>query len=133
MDTEKLYKALADNTRLRILNIIITSKSICVCQITAILKLNQSNISNHLDKLKQSGIIKAIKNNKFVYYQIDDNFIKEHKKIFEGIKASLEYLKERSSDIERLKYSPKLELGFCESSLIAKEIDKNIKQKVKEK
>jgi ArsR family transcriptional regulator, arsenate/arsenite/antimonite-responsive transcriptional repressor len=67
MDVSEVLKALADPNRLRILNLL-HEQTLCVCDLEAILDLNQSNLSRHLSKLKQAGIVKAQKKALFTYY-----------------------------------------------------------------
>jgi ArsR family transcriptional regulator, arsenate/arsenite/antimonite-responsive transcriptional repressor len=67
MDVSEVLKALADPNRLRILNLL-HEQTLCVCDLEAILELNQSNLSRHLSKLKQAGIVKAQKKALFTFY-----------------------------------------------------------------
>jgi ArsR family transcriptional regulator, arsenate/arsenite/antimonite-responsive transcriptional repressor len=67
MDVSEVLKALADTNRLRILNLL-HERTLCVCDLEAILELNQSNLSRHLSKLKQAGIVNAQKKALFTYY-----------------------------------------------------------------
>ena len=67
MDVSEVLKALADPNRLRILNLL-HERTLCVCDLEAILQLNQSNLSRHLSKLRQAGIVKASKKALFTYY-----------------------------------------------------------------
>ena len=67
MDVSEVLKALADPNRLRILNLLY-EKTLCVCDLEAILDLNQSNLSRHLSRLKQAGIVDARKKALFTYY-----------------------------------------------------------------
>jgi ArsR family transcriptional regulator, arsenate/arsenite/antimonite-responsive transcriptional repressor len=67
MDVSEVFKALADPNRLRILNLL-HEQTLCVCDLEAILELNQSNLSRHLSKLKQAGIVTAQKKALFTYY-----------------------------------------------------------------
>jgi ArsR family transcriptional regulator, arsenate/arsenite/antimonite-responsive transcriptional repressor len=53
---EKIFKALADKNRIRILKLL-EKKKMCVCEIAFALRMTQPNISKHLKKLKQAGII----------------------------------------------------------------------------
>ncbi len=66
----KFFKALSDPNRLRILKML-QSKPLCVCEITAVLKLATSTVSKHLSTLKQSGFIKETKNGKWIDYSIN--------------------------------------------------------------
>ena len=67
MDVSEVLKALADPNRLRILNLL-HERTLCVCDLEAILDLNQSNLSRHLSKLKQAGIVNAQKKALFTFY-----------------------------------------------------------------
>ncbi len=67
MDVSEILKALADPNRLRILNLL-HEEPLCVCDLEAILDLNQSNLSRHLSKLKQAGIVTSQKKALFTYY-----------------------------------------------------------------
>ena len=53
-DNAQLYKALADETRLRILALLLAEGELCVCDIIAALKLPQSTISRHLAYLRKT-------------------------------------------------------------------------------
>jgi ArsR family transcriptional regulator len=66
----KIFKALSDPNRLRILKILQT-KSLCVCEITDILKLATSTVSKHLSILKSTGFIIETKDGKWVNYLIN--------------------------------------------------------------
>jgi ArsR family transcriptional regulator len=56
-----ILKALADENRLRILNLL-RNGELCVCDIEAVLGIKQSNTSRHLNRLKISGMIASKKN-----------------------------------------------------------------------
>ncbi len=68
----EIFKALSDKNRLRILKIL-QKKSLCVCEITEILRLATSTVSNHLNILKQSGLIVDEKDKKWINYRINPN------------------------------------------------------------
>lgn len=67
MDPSELLKALADPNRLRILHLL-EGRTLCVCDLEEILGLNQSNLSRHLAKLRQAGLVSATKRGLFMYY-----------------------------------------------------------------
>jgi len=67
MELVEVLKALADPNRLRILNLL-EDRTLCVCDLEEVLKLNQSNLSRHLAKLKQAGLVSARKQGLFIYY-----------------------------------------------------------------
>jgi ArsR family transcriptional regulator len=66
----KLFKALSDSNRLRILKML-QIKPLCVCEITHILQLAASTVSKHLSILKEEGFITEEKEGKWVNYSIN--------------------------------------------------------------
>ena len=56
VDLVYILKALADDNRIRILNLL-RNGELCVCDIEAVLGIKQSNASRHLNRLKVAGII----------------------------------------------------------------------------
>ena len=65
----KILKAIADKNRLRIVKML-QHKNLCVCEITAVLGLAPSTVSNHLSILKQAEIIGDTKDGKWVEYHL---------------------------------------------------------------
>ncbi len=64
------FKALADETRLRILKLLCEGE-LCVCDITAALEMTQPNVSFHLGILKDASLIKDRKVGRWSYYDLD--------------------------------------------------------------
>jgi ArsR family transcriptional regulator len=69
MSMERLYRALADRTRLRLLNLM-GDDEVCVCFFVEVLKMSQPRISRHLAYLKQSGIVATRREGKWMHYRI---------------------------------------------------------------
>ena len=67
---EQIFKALSDKSRLRILKML-QRKSLCVCEITEILKLETSTASKHLSILRDAGLIIDEKDKKWINYRIN--------------------------------------------------------------
>ena len=67
---EKVFKALADKNRLRILKML-QRKSMCVCEIREVLGLAQPTVSKHLKILKDAGIIEADQKGLWTNYSIN--------------------------------------------------------------
>ncbi|MGB4438859.1 MAG: metalloregulator ArsR/SmtB family transcription factor [Sedimentibacter sp.] len=78
----EILKALADETRLRILSQILKSE-MCVCEIEECLELTQSNASRHLTVLKKAGILESYKNAQWTYYKISDEFVSENRELYD--------------------------------------------------
>ncbi len=66
-----IFKALSDQTRLRIVNLLYKAKTeLCVCEFVDALEESQYNISRHLKVLKQAGMINERKEGRWVYYAL---------------------------------------------------------------
>lgn len=70
-EIELLFRALADRTRLRLLNLMADGE-VCVCFFVEALKTNQPKISRHLAYLRRAGVVKARREGKWVHYQRAD-------------------------------------------------------------
>jgi ArsR family transcriptional regulator len=69
---ENIFKALSDKSRLRIIKMLL-KRTLCVCEITSILKLAPSTVSNHLSILCDTGLITSEKDGKWINYSINRN------------------------------------------------------------
>ena len=65
----KFFKALADETRLRILRLL-EVREMCVCEVMVALDLTQPTASHHLGLLENAGLVKDRKEGKWVFYSI---------------------------------------------------------------
>ena len=74
---EKMFNALADKFRLKILNQISQSsnKSLCVCDLEELLDIKQSKLSYHLKKLVDANVLIAEKHGTWNYYKINEQQI----------------------------------------------------------
>ncbi len=69
-----LFKALSDETRLRILHILLVAeKELCACEFTDVLEVTTYNISKHIKILKNANLIAERKESRWVYYRIKTN------------------------------------------------------------
>ena len=66
----KLFKALADETRLKILGLL-EIREMCVCEIMVALDLTQPTASYHLGLLENTGLVKDRKEGKWVFYSLE--------------------------------------------------------------
>jgi DNA-binding transcriptional ArsR family regulator len=65
----RVFKALSDSTRLRILGLLLV-REMCVCEVMAALNLTQPTASHHLGILENAELIKDRKQGKWVFYSI---------------------------------------------------------------
>lgn len=68
---DKFFYALSDETRLKIVRILLDCPEVCVCQFQNIFNTSQPKVSFHLRVLKETGIIKSVKVGKWTYYSLD--------------------------------------------------------------
>lgn len=68
--TVNIFKALSDETRLRILSLLLTEGELCVCDIIAALKLPQSTVSRHLAYLRKYRLVNDRRCGLWMYYSI---------------------------------------------------------------
>lgn len=68
-DKDLFFRALADRTRLRLLNLM-RGEEVCVCFFVEILKIHQPKISRHLAYLRRAGIVGARRQGSWMHYRI---------------------------------------------------------------
>ncbi|MDT8900294.1 ArsR/SmtB family transcription factor [Anaeroselena agilis] len=102
MDIVQVLKALGDETRIRILNLL-RKETLCVCDIEEVLKINQSNASRHLTKLKDAKIIAGEKKAQWVYYRINENILVKYSFVNELLDRELDEHPQCQKDLTRLK------------------------------
>ncbi|WP_100065574.1 ArsR/SmtB family transcription factor [Miniphocaeibacter massiliensis] len=86
-DLADFYKLFSDSTRLKIL-IALGVNELCVTDLAKVLKMGQSAISHQLRILKQGRLVRNRREGKVIYYQLDDDHIKEI------ISSGLEHIEE---------------------------------------
>jgi len=69
-DKLKIFKALADETRLKIVELLIKEGGKCVCEIVPYTGRTQSTISTQLSKLEFLGIVESTRNGKRIVYRV---------------------------------------------------------------
>lgn len=94
----EIFKALSDETRLRILSLLL-NEEMCVCEIEFALKLSQSNASKHLSILKILRILDSYKKAQWTYYRISEDFINMHKELWEYLTKQFEKLPSYENDL----------------------------------
>lgn len=71
-DLLNIFKALSEETRLRILKLL-EHGELCVCDIVAALDMVQPKVSFHLSTLKEAGFLKDRKQGRWTYYSLDES------------------------------------------------------------
>ena len=82
------FRALADYTRLRLLNLL-TDGEVCVCFFVEVLRVNQPKISRHLAYLRRAGMVAARREGKWMHYRIVEPPDPHAARIFKEVRAWL--------------------------------------------
>ena len=72
----KIFKAYADETRLKIVKLLLSKQAkggLCVCQILNALQMKQAAVSKALNVLKNAGVVTDTKKGLWVYYSLNNN------------------------------------------------------------
>jgi ArsR family transcriptional regulator len=100
-DLVRLFAALADPTRLRLLNLM-DGREVCVCYFVEILKQGQPKISRHLAYLRNAGIVSARREGKWMHYSIKRPSDARASAILDSTLLSFQADPEMQSDLARL-------------------------------
>ncbi|MCM3584912.1 metalloregulator ArsR/SmtB family transcription factor [Mesobacillus maritimus] len=73
----KMFKALADDTRLKIAFALSEEEELCVCDVANIVGCTTATASHHLRLLRNMGLAKYRKEGKLVFYSLDDDHVKQ--------------------------------------------------------
>ena len=73
----KAFKALSDETRLRILNLLL-ERECCVCEVMQVLDISQPRASRNLNALYDAGLLKLRRQGLWALYSVDKEGLKEH-------------------------------------------------------
>lgn len=116
------FKALSDETRLRMLNLLIVSEAeLCVCEFTDILETPTYNVSKHLKILKNIGLVNERKEGRWVYFGLTTKKEKFLNLLFEAVKEiPSQQLKADLSELQKridIRVDGKCLLGIQKSHL----------------
>ena len=97
----RIFKALSDETRLRILGLLLDGE-LCVCDLMAVLQLPQSTVSRHLSYLKNTGWVDDRRCGVWMYYSIVQGGTSLRQRLLAALHESLPHLDIAVADQERL-------------------------------
>lgn len=71
-ELERLFKLIADRSRLRILNALAQAdgEPVCVCEFTELLRVSQPTVSHHLKQLTEAGLLERERRGNYVYFSL---------------------------------------------------------------
>ncbi|MFH1017675.1 MAG: metalloregulator ArsR/SmtB family transcription factor [Pseudomonadota bacterium] len=87
--TADIFKALADETRLKILSLLLKKGELCVCRFEETLGISQSKASRHLRYLLHSGLVQERRDRVWVHYRIHDDPGKDQERVLRFLKSLL--------------------------------------------
>jgi len=99
-EMETFFMALADKTRLRLLNLM-RQDEICVCFFTEVLGESQPKISRHLAYLRNAGIVEARREGKWMHYSISEPKDENAGKVLDEVLAWLASQDDMQKDREK--------------------------------
>ena len=100
-DMELFFKALADRTRLRLLNLM-GGDEVCVCYFVEVFGTSQPKVSRHLAYLRRAGIVKTRRDGKWVQYSVAEPSEPNAARVLGDVRAWLAEDAEMRRDRERL-------------------------------
>ncbi len=98
----ELFRALADETRLRILSLLAHGE-LCVCDIMTVLDIGQSKASRHLASLRNIGLVNDRRNGVWMYYSLAKPSGTTHRRVLEWLAEAATELPEAAADLKALR------------------------------
>lgn len=100
MNLAEILKALADDTRLRIM-VLLYQKELCVCELCDVMETSQPKISRHLAILRNAGLVQDKRQSQWVFYNInpDQRIIED---LIEALLSHMETYPDLTKDKARL-------------------------------
>jgi ArsR family transcriptional regulator len=104
----KTFKALSDETRLRILSLLL-ERECCVCEVMQVLSISESRASRNLGALYDAGLLKLRRQGLWALYSVDREGLKPHyADILEAVKTALETDETARLDKQRLQQTERI-------------------------
>ena len=110
-NTAQIFKALGDETRLRIMALLVDGDELCVCDIMAALSLPQSTVSRHLSYLRNSGLLIDRRQGVWMYYRLNRDGVDRGSELFTLLGRMLADLDQ--AEVDRQKLQDHLERKGC--------------------
>ncbi|MEC7519298.1 MAG: metalloregulator ArsR/SmtB family transcription factor [Myxococcota bacterium] len=98
-----IHKALADETRIRILSLLMELGELCVCDVETGLDITQSRASRHMTQLRQAGLVEDRRDGQWVYYRIAESLAPAAAHALTGLREAREGDAELARDVKATK------------------------------
>jgi ArsR family transcriptional regulator len=106
-----LFKALADESRLRILNLLFELGELCVCDIESTLGFTQTKVSRHMNYLTRAGLTQDRKQGRWVLYRIARPKSDEQRTVIESVRDIVQANTQARNDLEKIRRN--INRGCC--------------------
>ena len=116
-DVVRIFKALADPTRLRIM-LLLRRRELCVCELMYVLEMEQSRVSHHMRVLRDAGIAEDVREGRWIIYRVPEEARPLLEGLFTGaLRERIEASGEAAEDGRRLEACVKEDLRgrVCEA------------------
>jgi ArsR family transcriptional regulator len=113
-----VFKALSDDSRLRIINLLFYSGELCVCDIEEVMGFTQTKVSRHLAYLRKAGLVDDRKQGLWMLYSIAKPRNEEQRKILDFLSGLLNSNGVARRDAERL--ASRIRKGCCTTYSVVK-------------
>jgi len=90
MRAADIFKALSDETRLRIVNLLAKRRSMAVSDLVAALNMPQWHISRHLSRLRQIGLVDSTRRGTWMYYSLRDELREVVRRVIAAVQERID-------------------------------------------
>ena len=97
-----MFKSLEDETRLRIMSLLLSVNELCVCHIIEVLQLPQSTVSRHLATLKNAGWLNDRREGLWIHYSLAKDLGSIHRAMIPTVRTIMAQNDLAKNDRERL-------------------------------
>jgi ArsR family transcriptional regulator len=98
----QIFRALGEETRLRIMALLVRGRELCVCDIVAALDLPQSSVSRHLAALRNAGLVDDRRQGIWMHYRVNREGTEHGATLFDLLAAMLSTFEQAAADQRRL-------------------------------
>jgi ArsR family transcriptional regulator len=102
IQTEIILRALADGTRLRVINLLLVEDELCVCELTEALQMVQPKVSRHLAILREAGLVLDRREGLWIHYRIHPDLPAWGNQLLEAMHKGCTGKPPYSDDLKRL-------------------------------
>ena len=106
-----LFKTLSDESRLRIINLLMNMKELCVCDIERTLGFTQTKVSRHLTYLKRAGLVRDRRVGTWILYSLTVTDNLAHNELLTTLNNVLQLYPALQEDISQLQLT--IKKGEC--------------------